>query len=263
MQPTILFRKTIDTEAEFEVAKKYFPVSQYRSDLPKNSLVIGRYSVLPFYNELCYDLQSLRSQLINTYRMHKWIADFEYYDDLIGYTPETWHEYQMHECDYQGPFVVKGRTNSRKHKWNTHMYAPTKADAMRIGAELAADDHIGQQGIIYRKFVQLKVHEIGLHGLPFSNEWRMYYYKDKLLAYSYYWSIADKPELAVMDDKGLEFASKVSAIVSHKANFYIIDIAQKVDGNWTLIEVNDAQMGGLSLIQPDTLYSNLVKALEI
>ncbi len=66
MTPVILFRKDYSTEEELEVAKQYFPVVEFRSDVPANSLVIGRYSTLPYYAELEYDLWTKGSKLVNT-----------------------------------------------------------------------------------------------------------------------------------------------------------------------------------------------------
>ena len=60
-----------------------------------------------------------------------------------------------------------------------------------------------------------------------------------------------------MTDKGIKFVQNVANIVAHKTNFYTIDIGQKINGDWTVIELNDGQMAGLSLCSPDELYRNL------
>ena len=60
----ILFRNSIETHEEFSIAKKYFNVIEYRSQIPNNSIVIGRYSVLPYYEELEKELASKNEQYI-------------------------------------------------------------------------------------------------------------------------------------------------------------------------------------------------------
>lgn len=85
MKSVILFRKNIDNEKEFEIAKKYFNVSEYRNGI-NDSYVIGRYSTLPFYKELEEDLKINNSVLANSYKQYKWIADFEWYNDLKQFT---------------------------------------------------------------------------------------------------------------------------------------------------------------------------------
>lgn len=258
----VLFRKTVDTTDELEVAKTHFQVVEYRSQVPPNSLVIARYSALPYYRELEEDLKANGSRLLNSIRGHKWIADFDYYYELSRYTPRSWREYEMQHCDHHGPFVVKGATNSRKHKWNTHMFAPDKKTALLIGSELASDDLVGPQGIIYREYVPLKTFEIGVNGLPFSNEWRIFYYKGHRLTYGYYWTLADNPKLANLDKQGLDLADEIAQKVAEHVDFYVIDMAQRDTGEWVMIELNDAQMAGLSFNDPHVLYANLVRALD-
>jgi hypothetical protein len=70
MEIKILFRKDLDTEGEFEIAKQYFPVVESRMNI-HDSLVLARYSALPFYNELEEDLTYNNSKLINSYRFLK------------------------------------------------------------------------------------------------------------------------------------------------------------------------------------------------
>lgn len=50
--------------------------------------------------------------------------------------------------------------------------------------------------------------------------------------------------------------------VSEPPTFYVIDVAKTAENNWILIELNDGCMSGLSMNDPDILYSNLKKALE-
>lgn len=258
---TILFRKDWNSEAEFQVANEYFPVVEYRSQIPRESLVIPRYSALPFYGELEADLSASSSVLINSFEQHRWIASFEYYDILKKYTFESWNDSNFYKTDYDGPFVVKGRTNSKKHKWDKLMFAETKAAAIRLASELMNDMLIAEQGVIYRKYVPLKTFEIGLHGMRFTNEWRFFYLGKKLLTYGYYWTNAEDPSKATMDADGLEFANHIAEVASNYVNFFVLDIAEKEEGGWILVEVNDGSMSGLSDNSPIALYRGLSEAL--
>lgn len=256
MKNVILFRKSLSEENELDIVKNYFDVYEYRSQIPKNSLVIGRYSVLPFYNELETDLKNNDSKLINSYVQHLWVANFEYYDILKKFTFKTWTDNNFHKCDYDGPFVVKGKTNSRKFNWNTSMFARTKKDASIIASNLKSDSLIGPQDIIYREYVKLKEIEIGLNGLPFSNEWRFFYYKNKYLCHAYYWTIADDKS-KINDEGAKKFADVIADIVQNYVNFFVLDVAQTENGNWKLVEINDGQMSGLSDNDPNKLYHEL------
>lgn len=252
----VLFRESLAEENEFKICSKYFPTVRFRTDIPKDSLVIPRYSALPYYQELEYDINKLGGSLINSYQQHKWIADFQWYDDLKDYTPETWNDDTFYKSDHNGPFVVKGRTNSKKFQWDKLMFASNKKQASQVAADLMGDDLIGPQGVIYREYVPLKTFETGLNGLPFANEWRFFFYKYNLISYGYYWSIAENTDY-VIDPECIRFAMKIADIVSKKVNFFVLDIAEKVNGDWVLIEINDGSMSGLSENDPDILYSRL------
>lgn len=258
----MLFRPSYDDGNELNIAKKYFNVHRYRSTIPNDSTVIGRYSTLPYYDELEQDLLHNNSKLINSYYSHRWIADFEYYESFKDITPQSWSEHEFPYSTYNGPFVVKGKTNSKKLKWNTHMFAEDRRKAVEIAAELMCDPYISQQGVIYREYVPLKTYEIdSVCGVHYSNEWRFFYYKNIRLSYGYYWSIASDPS-GEMDNVGLELAQKIADIASQHVNFFVVDIAQKEDGGWILIELNDGQQSGLSENDPDVLYYNLAKAIN-
>jgi len=258
MKPIILFRQSLAEENEIALANNFFDIVEQRTQC-KHNLVISRYSALPYYQELETDLSSLHCKMINTYKQHKWIANFEYYEALKEYTPETWDEYSFQDCSYDGPFIVKGKTNSKKFQWNKLMFARTKKDAIHIGCELLSDSMIGCQDIIYRKYIPLKTLEFGTKGLPFSNEWRLFYLGNKLLSYGYYWSCASEKIISSiqLSNKGFILADKIAKIASEYTNFFVIDIAETDKGDWILIEINDGQMSGLSENNARVLYGNL------
>lgn len=265
MDPVILFRvSNSDESREADIARKYFPVVNSRVQC-QNKLVIGRYSVLPYYRELDVDLRLNYSQLINSYHQHQWIANFDYYEDLEDFTAKSYDSNNFWQAP-EGAYVVKGRTNSRKHQWKTHMFAASKLEAVKIGAELLQDGLLCSQGIIYREFIPLNVLEVDdISGLPYANEWRFFFYKRTMLTYGFYWSSSkdDTIKSARMSDDGLAFAHQVADVAADYANFYVLDIAERKNGGWALIEVNDAQMSGLSENAPETLYGELKAALEL
>lgn len=259
--PAILFRRSLADDGELEIAAKYFHVVEQRSKLPPNTTVIGRYSVLPYYEEVEDDLPN-NSFLVNSYKEHKWIADFSYYYALAEYTPLTWFGLrEFSSCNYDGPFIIKGATNSKKWNWLEHMYAVDKKDAIKKACLLMDDTYIGNQEIIFRQYIPLKTYEIGINGLPFTNEWRFFCYGSTILSYGYYWDCASEETIAKadIDKNGINFAKNLARLVMPYVHFYTLDIAQTLDGRWILIEVNDGQMSGLSLNSADTLYKNLAR----
>ena len=269
MKPVILFRKDFNFDKELEIASQYFQVYTSRTAIPKNSLVIGRYSCLPYYHELVEDLKNTDSRLINGLYEHQYIANFDYYYDVQPFTFPTW--FQLSDIPFSKrdkPFVLKGRTNSKKFQWNTHMFAENFQKAVHLSGELLNDPFIGPQGLIFREYVPLETFEIGVNDIPMTNEWRLFFYKNTLITHAYYWGILD--DLQIIDkiepdfiNNGIPFAQQVAKEVSEFTNFFVLDIAKTKEGKWILVEVNDGQQSGLNgMINPEKLYSNLSKCFE-
>ncbi|MFA5999451.1 MAG: ATP-grasp domain-containing protein [Candidatus Paceibacterota bacterium] len=230
-----------------------------RSEIPEDSIVWGRYSVLPFYHELEKDLATKGSRLINSHEQHLYVADMRnWYPDLVEFTPKTWFE-GWNKIPDDKSYVLKGLTNSRKHQWNRMMFAPTKDDVRDIAGRLLDDSLISQQGIAVREYVPLvKLEDSIYNGLPISNEWRCFFYKDILIQYGFYWSFSDKrPEYNDLPTEAMDLLAKVKEIVSPNINFWVVDIAFTQDKKWIVIELNDGQMAGLSCIEPYKFYKFL------
>lgn len=257
----ILFREDLDSENELTTAQQYMSLVRYRTEVPDSETVIGRYSVLPFYKELESELATKGSKLINSYTEHKYIANVLNWSEseLAGLTPKTYDNwYKLPE----GPYVLKGQTNSRKHQWLTHMFAPTLADIPTIAKNLMNDTLINEQGIVIREYVALKQLDTGINGLPITNEWRFFYLVvngvAREVAHGFYW--ASEPDLiskAHLSSKAIHLADEAADKLVGKCTFFAIDIAETTAGSWTVIEVNDGQMSGLACIPADEFYAKL------
>ena len=46
------------------------------------------------------------------------------------------------------------------------------------------------------------------------------------------------------------------------ASFFVLDVAETASGEWIVVEVNDAQMSGLSGVDPAKLYANMANVLR-
>ncbi len=271
LEPTILFRPSLAEEGELEDARWYFIVHTNRTDAfsphkkenRDHHQVIGRYSVLPYYRETYEDLYNMGSVLCNSPEQHNYLATIEqWYWDLEAYTPKTY--FAPWDLPEGKSFVVKGQTNSRKHEWNRRMFAPTRADVSNIVQSLLDDALIRDQGIVVREYVPLVTYERGINDLPFTNEWRAFFWKDILVDAGYYWSTYDGPRMERMPKEAYDLLDKVSEVIcsAERATFYVVDIAQSQTGEWIVIELNDGQMSGLSTIPPKRFYAHLAYAVH-
>lgn len=270
MKTVVLFRTCYDMDGELAIAKKHIDVYEYRSTVPANSLVFARYSSLPHYDELEKELALRNSKLVNSLQEYNYISNIMdwggEFGTLSGMTPRTWSNWARLP---EGAFVLKGRINSRKHQWLTHMFAATRDDVPIVAARLLDDDLIRDQGVVIREYIPLKKIGEGMNGLPITNEWRTFWYVETvkgvrvpyLLASGYYWQ-ASHPETkdkASLPASALKLVDEAAARVGDYASFFVLDVAETEAGDWIIIEVNDGQMSGLCGVDANELYNAIVE----
>ena len=263
MKPIVFMREALAEQEEINAASVYFKVVTQRAEIPQNSLVIPRYSALPNYKELEKDIKILGSRLINSHSEHAYVADLKnWYYDLEDLTPKTW--FRLHEVDpAEAPFVLKGATNSKKHSWNTHMFAESKEDAGRVYSRLSQDGYIGYQDIYVRKFVELNTYDTGIQGIPITEEYRFFVLDGKVIGKGFYWSEhvewlrSEKSIDPDVNSVPQDFIDEVIKRVAPKIRFFVVDVARTKSGEWIVIELNDGQMSGLSEVNAHVLYGNM------
>lgn len=274
---SILFRKYADlhsVQEEFACAVEcstLFPnitIHEYRTDVPANSTVIGRYSVLPFYSELDKELKLKNSNLINNIHQYNYIADITNwagpYGPLKNITPDA---YTRWDNLAEGSYILKGRINSRKNKWNTHMFASSKEEVVCTALRLLDDELISNQGIVVRPYIPLKKLTTSDSTL-ITNEWRTFWFVNKYqklynIANGFYWS--DYPEFNnnnLFTKDMFNLAKQAALIMSNYSNFFCIDVAETDIGTAVVIEVNEGQMSGLCSINPEEFYLELFDLLS-
>ena len=259
----ILFRKSLAEEDEFEVAKKHFEVIENRALIQKGDLILCRYSSLPYHKELENDVKILGASLVNSYEQHRYVADMSnWYSSIKEYTPRTWFSmFDYRQSGFEGPVVLKGETNSRKQLWKTHMYAGSVEQAVEVWNRLMDDSLLSHQNICVREFESFVNYGYGINGAPITKEFRVFVFDGQIMGGGFYWA-GTHPEVIdehnpQIEPEGFELLKQVINIVGRNIRFLVIDIAQRKDGVWRVVELNDGCMSGLSAVNPDELYRNL------
>jgi len=81
------------------------------------------------------------------------------------------------------------------------------------------------------------------------NEWRNWFFNGKLICSGQNSNVSDA---SVPDNKWLNEIGSCP-----ESNFFTIDVAEKSDGTWIVLETGDGQVSGLAPNQnPTTLYEN-------
>ncbi|MFN4150735.1 MAG: ATP-grasp domain-containing protein, partial [Candidatus Sericytochromatia bacterium] len=142
------------------------------------------------------------------------------------------------------PILIKDYVKSQKHKWKDACFIHSSNDENEI--KRVTDNFINLQGsdlnkgLVYREFLELEF--IGEHSkskMPLTKEYRLFFLNGKLVEKYNYW---DEGTYTLEDnfiDEFLEIAKFI------KSNFFTMDIAKTISGDWKIIELGDGQVSGL------------------
>lgn len=267
----VLFRSALAETYELEAAKRIASTSYSLSELVRTKphpqdVVVPRYYMLPFYKDTQSDIEKLTGcKIINSFSEHRYVADLKnWYSDLKDLTPKTYFDISQIP---EGSYVLKGETNSKKQQWKKQMFASSKTEAFEVCSRLMNDGYVGTQNIYAREYVPLSSFGEAVNGMPISEEYRFFYYRDKQLTGGFYWSEhveyvfenQHRPNPKLVPEAFLE---KIANIVSPNIPFWVVDVAKTQTGDWIVIELNDGCMSGLSCCPPYFLYKNLKHCIQ-
>jgi len=142
------------------------------------------------------------------------------------------------------PLILKDFVKSRKHEWFEACFIPDASDKEKVKQtvdkflELQGEDL--NEGLAFREFVEFK--SLTTHsksGMPLTKEFRLFYLQNRLVFSSEYWEEGTYTNFEIPYGLFQKIAENV------ESNFFTMDIAQKENGDWLIVELGDAQVSGL------------------
>ena len=140
--------------------------------------------------------------------------------------------------------ILKDFVKSRKHEWHEACFIPDASD--RVAVERVVRRFIELQGpdlaegLVFREYVDLEpLAAHGRSGMPLTKEYRTFYLDGEPLLCTPYWEEGDyagtSPPLE-------EFVGTARSV---RSRFFTMDVAQRRDGEWIIVELGDGQVAGL------------------
>jgi len=262
--PFVLYRdSTLSGTAELDaIHSTDLLASSAAEDIPAGSVVFPRFRSIPFGQQLEESVQAAGSELVNSWaeylyisNLHGWVAD------LGDLTPAAYKVQEIPNLP-EGEYFIKGETNSVKHEWLSSAFAPNLAAVDAVVKNLRGHGVVGSQELVIRPFVRYRELAVMETGQPVFNEWRVFILNGQVMAKGFYWSQQqhrfDEQQIQPLIPE--EFQKAVDAAiqaVGDKVSFVVVDFAEKPDGTWQVIELNDGNMSGLCGVDPDELWSNI------
>lgn len=160
------------------------------------------------------------------------------------------------------PVILKDYVKSEKHDWEGACFIPCAADADAVARVLAGfrswrgSDLEG--GLVFREFVTLR--SLGSHGqsgMPLTREFRLFVARGQILTWFPYWGQGDYTG----EEPPLAWAQEVASAI--ESPLFSLDLAQREDGSWLVIELGDGQVAGLpEHVDPGPFYERLRALLD-
>lgn len=160
------------------------------------------------------------------------------------------------------PVILKDYVKSRKHEWHDACYIPDAQD--RAGVERVVTCFVERQaddlneGLVFREYMPFQ--SIGSHpksGMPLTMEFRCVVLDGAIVTTAAYWDEGNYPDVAPPRDLFREIIRQV------QSRFFTMDIAQRTDGTWMIVELGDAQVAGLpETLDPGLFYRTLIQKLQ-
>jgi len=203
---------------------------------------------VPQYEELYNLLKEMGYTLVNTPEQYKNCHHFpESYDYTKEHTSKSifikeWDaDILQNISDFFGDksFLMKDFVKSAKHVPGLfEMPAGISGEDLLNKVEEFVE-HRGDlfsEGLVFKEFVNLNKYEDKF------NEWRIFYYDNRIVSCS---SNSNQKTLVASPTPFIE--STIDDVAFQiDSNFFTIDIAEKEDGSWMIIETGDGQVSGLS-----------------
>jgi hypothetical protein len=154
------------------------------------------------------------------------------------------------------PIFMKGARQTTRHRRDLAIIQD--ADAFnRAIVEYRTDSILKWQDIVCREFVPLRlVGKANDKEIPRSFEFQTFWWKGHLVGANRYWVDENYTWTAAERRTALAMAEQAAQRV--KVTFLVVDVAQKKDGEWIVIECNDAQESGYAGVSPVGLWQSVL-----
>lgn len=206
--------------------------------------------------------------LLHTPEQHRRAGDFTAWYPLLGdMTPKSFWSTTVPspdevETEIGWPVFVKGVRQTSRHR--REFACIRNADEFVRAMNLYREDPILHwQDIIVREHPPLRrVEDPFPERIPSSYEFRTFWWKGKLAGWGRYWWQGAQYRISREEQhEALALGQKAA----HRIHvpFLAIDLAQKADGCWVVIECNDGQESGYMGISPIALWRRVLNLEKV
>ncbi len=225
---------------------------------------IARFGAVTDYDSLYLELLEEGVRLVHSPEQHRLCSELPlWYPLLEGLTPESWWFDKPPDAKTAGelagwPLFLKGSRQTSRHKASLSIIHNEDEYDAAI-ASYATDHMLHWQQIVIRRFARLRKVPADMgQRIPASFEFRTFWWHGELVGAGPYFAEYARYEWSEEEKvSALQLAEEAARRIA--LPFLVVDVAQQADGQWIVIEVNDAQESGFTGILALSLWQRMVE----
>jgi hypothetical protein len=160
-------------------------------------------------------------------------------------------------ADLGFPLFIKGGVKSAKEQGLAACLA-VDSTALRVRAHAAWGR---EQILVAREFLPLRQSGVTRMDFPLAREYRATFLDADALGFQYYWGGADPEGALTAFERESALTLAKTAASRLEARALVVDVAEREDGSWCVVEVGDAGHTGLAHVPPHRYWTTLAQRL--
>jgi hypothetical protein len=234
--------------------------------LPDQAIAIARLGAIADYESVYAMFADLGIKLINSPEESFRANDLRgWYPQLTELTARSlWFEgdpdLDCVEREIGYPVFVKTVQQTLRHRHDVSVVAD-RPSLERAVATYQKDTVLGSQPIVFREYLQLAPLPIASQypqRIPGGREIRSFWWKGNSVGCGPYWGRDSGWTPTAMEQKvALALAEQAARRLA--VPFLVVDVAQRIDGSWVIIETNDAQESGYTGLSALELWRTIIE----
>lgn len=220
----------------------------YKGLLEKNMVLINT----PLEYKFCHYLPESYNVIKNKTPKSVWTTDLRI-DSIL----------ELVRVFGESPIILKDYVKSEKHHWEEACFIPNASKSEKVKS--VVDKFIDlrgdflNEGLVFRQFEELEfLTNHSKSGMPLTKEFRIFFVNGKIVEVFNYWDEGNYGNLEPMLEEFVDLAKHI------ESNFFTMDIAQKWNKEWVIMELGDGQVTGLAdNVERYDFYRNLKKCLPL
>ena len=252
---------TGDPTYDFTFEQQFACRHPYRLDQPITA--ISRLGATSDYPSRFQDLCTAGTTLVHTPEQYRLTSELPaWYPLLEDLTPRSaWFDepppVSEIENRFDWPVFLKGERQTSRHQRHLSIIEHAEQYAS-VTAAWRRDPILAWQRVVCREFVPLRRVDAveNTYMMPRSFEFRSFWWHGHCVGYGRYWTAETYQATHVERDAMLAVAGEAASRLG--VAFLVVDVAQTVEGQWIVIEVNDGQDAGYAGVPRRAMWQRII-----